>query len=477
MLWACLRLADLSLQLRLRGTERFCPVVVSTGGNRPQILSCNPQARSHGIHPGMTVSAAIALAPELIEAVRDPAAEDRALRNIAAWAGQFTSVVCLAPPDCVLLEIAGSLRLFGGLRLLLLQIDAGLLELGYSAALATAPTPTAACLLARTGTGARIADPAQLPGALAPVPLAVLDQPEDSVRMLAALGVRTVGECLALPRDGLARRFGQRLLDELDRALGRLPDVRQPYLPPARYASKIALPAPVYETEPLLFTAKRLLLELAGFLRMQQTGVTRLKLRLDHEDRRPSEVMLGFAIPCRDAERMIRLLRERLTSVELPARVEALAIESVETRPLDSRNLSLFPEDRLPEEQRWLIIEHLRARLGADSVHGIASYPDYRPEHAWRACEPGQPVPAASHARRPLWLLETPRPLGMQAEAPVLDGPLALLAGPERIESGWWDGNDTARDYFIAADAEGRCLWVFRERRGSKAWFLHGVFA
>jgi protein ImuB len=491
MLWACLRLPGFSLQLRLRGAKSSGAVIVTSGGNRPRVLSCNPPARSHGIRPGMAASAAVALAPDLVEHVRDSAAEAQALRNIAAWAGQFTSIVCLVPPDAVLLEIAGSLRLFGGLRPLLLSIDAGLVELGYTAALTAAPTPTGACLLARAGTGARITDPVRLPAALAPLPLVLLDQPEETVHTLAVMGVHTIGECLALPREGLARRFGQQLLDELDRALGRLPDAREPYIHPMRYVSKLALPAPVREIEPLLFAAKRLLLELAGFLRMRQTGVTRLELTLQHEDRKPTVVMLGFAVPCRDAERMLRLLRERLTNVELPDRVEVIALESKETRPLDSRNLSLFPEDRLLEEQRWLIIEHLRARLGTDAVHGIVSHPDHRPEQAWRACEPGTDAASSARSTRPVWLLEAPFRLPVVKEEARTDalltlilshigrgepGPLTVLAGPERIESGWWDDGDVARDYFVAVDTQGRKLWVFRDRRSEGEWYLHGLY-
>ncbi len=59
----------------------------------------------------------------------------------------------------------------------------------------------------------------------------------------------------------------------------------------------------------------------------------------------------------------------------------------------------------------------------------------------------------------------------------MLDHPLTLLAGPERIESGWWDGAAEARDYFVAADAEGRRFWIFQEREPTPTWFLHGVFA
>lgn len=478
MLWTCLRLPDFSLQLLSRGADACdTPLIVSSGGNRPEVLSCNPAARSRGIQPGMTVSAAVALAPELIEHPRDEAAEQRALRAIAAWAGQFTSQISLSPPDAVLLEIAGSLRLFGGLRALLLQIGTGLSELGYTASLATAPTPTAARLLARRGGSTSVTEVGDIAAALAPLPLALLDQPEDTVRMLGVMGVYTIGECLTLPRDGLARRFGQSLVDELDRALGRLPDPLAPYAVPARYAGRIALPAPVQETEPLLFAANRLLLELSGTLRTRQAGITRLKLTLQHEARKPTIVTLGFSVPTRDAHRMLRLLRERLHDFALPDRVEAIVVESEETRPLSSRNLSLFPEDRLPEEERWLIIDHLRARLGSDAVYGIASHPDHRPEQAWRACEPGQAQAAYARAARPLWLLKEPQRLAGADDAPTLDGPLTLLAGPERIESGWWDGGDTRRDYFVAADAQGRRFWVFRERHDSRDWFLQGIFA
>jgi len=232
---------------------------------------------------------------------------------------------------------------------------------------------------------------------------------------------------------------------------------------------------------------------------MKQAGITKLKLTLHHEDSKPTIVKLGFAVPSRDPQRILTLLRERLSSLELhgfklPERVEAITLVSEETRPLGSRNLSLFPEDRLPEEQRWLIIEHLRARLGVDAVYSIASHPDHRPELSWRVCEPGSgndlegreaisprrssstaPPPHSSTAP-PLWLLETPRRLQVLDDAPALDGPLTLLAGPERIESGWWDGNDVGRDYFIAENTSGTRCWIFREHN-STSWYLQGLFS
>ena len=123
-----------------------------------------------------------------------------------------------------------------------------------------------------------------------------------------------------------------------------------------------------------------------------------------------------------------------------------------------------------------MIIEHLRARLGTQAVYGISTYPDHRPEQAWRCCEPGTESQHDLQDNRPLWLLDPPHRLRTEDARPALDQPLTLIAGPERIESGWWDDEAALRDYFVAADEEGRRFWIFRERNGERGWFLHGVF-
>jgi protein ImuB len=71
--------------------------------------------------------------------------------------------------------------------------------------------------------------------------------------------------------------------------------------------------------------------------------------------------------------------------------------------------------------------------------------------------------PTALH--RPVWLLPEPLPLAERHALPLLEGrPLQLLAGPERIEAGWWDGEPAVRDYFIASAADGSLVWVWRRR-------------
>ena len=476
MLWTCLHLPDFSLQLALRGGVISRPLVITNGGNRPQVLSCNAQAIRYGIRSGMAVSAALALTSQLIEHPRDARAEDEALLNLALWAGQFTPSLSLQPPDGLLLEVEGCIRLFGSLRKLIAHIREGIEALGYRGTLATAPTPAAAWLFARASIATSILDRHELKHALSPLPLALLGQPHETIEKLAQLGVRRIGECLKLPRDGLSRRFGQGLLDEMDRALGKLPDPRKPFHSPASYRGRLPLPAPVIESETLLFALKRLVLELTGFLSPRRTGITRLKLELHHEDCPSTELMLGFSVPTRDSARILQLLRERLSATTLPARVETIALQAEETTSLDSRNLTLFSDEQNDAEERLLLIEHLRARLGMEKIYSVATFPDHRPEYAFRQMEPGKSANHAPPIKRPLWLLKQPKTIVSDGERPRLDGPLILTAGPEKIESGWWNAR-TRRDYFVARNASGETLWIFRDREASGEWYVHGLFA
>jgi hypothetical protein len=136
-----------------------------------------------------------------------PEPEQEALAAVAAWACQFTPRVSLEPPQALLLEVEGSLRYFGGRWKFLARLRAGLTGLGFEARIAEAPAARAALWRARGGGGR-----------LDALPVAVLGLDAPQMELLAGLGIGTLGGLLRLPRDGIARRFGVKLLDELDRA-------------------------------------------------------------------------------------------------------------------------------------------------------------------------------------------------------------------------------------------------------------------
>ena len=396
-----------------------------------------------------------------------PEPEREALAAVAAWACQFTPRVSLEPPQALLLEVEGSLRYFGGRWKFLARLRAGLSRLGFETRLAEAPSPRAALWLAR-GDGGRLEAQS----------VAVIGLAPEEFTLLAGLGVKTLGGLLRLPRDGLARRFDAGLLDQLDQAFGRALEPREFFVPPARFTARLELPAPVWQAEQALFAARRLLLQMEGFLAARHAGVRSFSLALLHDEGKPAtEVKVGLAGPGRGADHFAHLLRERLGALVLRSPIEAISIEAGDIEHLPERSKNLF-DDRSGGEEGWLrLIERLQARLGSGAVHGLSTHEDHRPERAWIAVSPGKEIPAKEKIQnqpRPLWLLEPPRRLA--------EGEFALLAGPERIEAGWWDGAEARRDYFIART--GRSLaWIYRERGRTQAegrpegWFLHGIFA
>jgi len=410
------------------------------------------------------------------------------LEQLAIRTQRFTPRVSLVPPDGLLLELAGSLHLFGGLAGLRRELAGECQPLQVRPVLAFAPTPLAALTAARAGQPLMILDPAQLTGQLAPLPLSALRWPEETRARLARAGVRTIGAVLRLPRAGFARRFGVAQLASLDALTGRTRDVRADFHAPVRFRRRHELDYELSDHGRLLAALAPMFEELGTFLIAHQRGVVELECRFIHRNAPPTHCALSLAAPCAHGQQLGALFGERLNSVPLPEPVRALELRADELLPQRSSCRALWqPGERGGEarEQSEGLIDRLHARLGPEAVHGLAQRPEHRPENAWVATRPpaffGDPDRAVdgmdeTPAARPLWLLPAPQLLAAPKGLPCRHGPLRLLSEPERIETGWWDGGEVARDYYTAIDRHGVRLWVFREREQPHGWFLHGVF-
>ncbi len=490
MQWIAIHLPQLPLEIFGLPTPEPC--AIAQGGC---VLACDPRAAARGVRPGLTIPAACALVPSLAVRERDPAGETEALIGLASWAAQFTPSVALEFPAALVLEVEGSLALFGGIGPILARLRKGLAEMGFSARIAGGPTAKSATWLARVGRET-VLNPDTLRAAVADLPARMVTDEAETLAALATIGATTIGDILRLPREGVARRFDRRLLGEIDRALGRLPDPRTFFTPPPRFHARLELPAEVTQAEMLLFAARRLLVQLAGFLAARASGVQRFVLRLFHRERCTTEIAIGLVAANRDAEHFVRLLHERLGAANLREPVRAIALVAEDIVPLAGEPLALFDDPAQAHGDWAKLVERLRARLGPAAVHGVTITAEHRPERASRSVEPviakrRRRSPAASvdpvgsdgnAGIRPFWLLPDPQPLEERDAVPYHGGPLVLLAGPERIESGWWDGGEIARDYFIAQTGDQALVWVFRERpipgdRVGGGWYLHGLFA
>ena len=444
----------------------------------------------------MRLAAAWALLPGLAVQEREPPREALALGRLACWAGGFTSEVCLVQAHTLLLEVAGSLRLFGGADSLFMRVVQGCREQGFAPQAALAPTPLAAQWLAIAGDSQPCLDLADLPCRLGTLPLARLNLSAQNQTRLTGFGARSLGDVLRLPRAGLARRLGVAFSADLARALGELHDPRLRFIFPERFVERLELPARVENAIALGFAGRRLVAALCGWLAARSSGVSECTFEFEHErgarQRPPTLLTLGFTGATRNVERIVRVLVERLQRLELPAAVEVLTLRSDAPESLPGSDGSLFGEraegagSMAANASVAVLVERLQARLGSDRVHGLASVAEHRPENASQAVPPqfpaGRKFPPVARVPgpRPLWLLARPQALSEVAGCPQRSGPLQLLAGPERIESGWWDSaeadalGDVRRDYFVAISKRAEWLWIYRCEAG---WFLHGMFA
>lgn len=524
--WLCLALPRLALDLIDRAqasgpaSDAAPRVVIDGPEQRAEVHLADAEAAACGVRPGQRLAAAQALAPALAIHRRDRLAERQMLEHLAGWAYRYTSRVCLEGHDSLLLELGGSARLFGGDDALRGLIEADLAQLGFLGLLGYGATPAAARLRAEVARR----DPARS-GLLYPLaPIALGDSALDSrtVATLAATGVRTLGELAKLPRAGVARRFGQPVLDYLGRLRGELPEALELYRPPDSYHAWLELPAPCASSESLAFPLRRMLGDLAAVLLARDGGVQHFLLRFALESARRSDelrpgigdicqLQVGLIEPSRDAAHLYGLTRTRLERMRFPRPVLGIHLEVARLPTLAPKHQDLFGDEGQSSALAPLV-ERLTARLGEAALLRPQWIADHRPEYAsrWRPdasgaplIRPGDGLPPA--APRPSFLLPEPLPIDIDA--------LMLISGAERIESGWWDDDDVRRDYYLAevTDAARLCAqgparqalaatvsggarldlgardtfqpspgaraWVYQDLRQPECWYLHGWFA
>ena len=372
------------------------------------------------------------------------------------------------------------------------------------------------------------------------MPLTALSAGRDHGPALHGMGLHTLADLRGLPRAGLARRFGPALLDEIDRARGHVPEAHVWLTLPPRFASRIELLCRADTSAQVLAGAQLLLARLLAWADASRARVAGFSLLMHHEPRRrrdagmPTHSTLDIALaePMADAKHLHSLLAEHLGRLPLAAPALELSLHCAHLVAGTAPNGELFASRSSEREGLSRLVERLQARLGAAQVQSLAPVADHRPECGtrWQPADPARlgaaaAAPAGVHAAtpaatsatkpaatsatkpaakpaatpattaaplqtlahtalaaQPLWLLPQPQALLRRAQGPLLDGQaLQLLAGPERLESGWWDAQGPAlRDYFIAQAASGALVWVYRQRvptgAAGPAWYLHGLF-
>jgi len=469
MLWACILLPQLALDSVLRRLpDPLRPLALVAGPAHLRSLhAVNASASAAGLAAGMRLSAAHALLADVDTVEYDAQAEERWHRFLAAWAYRHSSLVSAQWPGCVVLEARSSFQLLGPWPRFEARLREELTALGFTHRIALASTPRAARVLAELRDGMAVTSASAMHDMLAKVPVRRAALPDGTGERLHRMGVRDLRALRALPRDSLRRRFGVELLAHVDRLYGEADDPLDCYAPPDHFDSRVELGYEVEHHPPLLFPLRRLINDLCTYLSIRDGGVQRFVLRLEHEDRH-TDVEVGLLAAEREPAMLFELTRNRLERVSIPKPVVAMRLLARELPPFVPVARDLF-DARAQQGLPWpQLRERLRARLGDEAVYRIAPAGDPRPERAWRR-DDGRPVTEPALPPRPAWLLPHPAPLRGHG--------LRIVSGPERLESGWWDGEDARRDYYVLETSQGQRAWAFAPPGEQGGWMLHGWFA
>jgi protein ImuB len=393
------------------------------------------------------------------------------------------------------MEVESSTRLFGGRRALRDRVVQESQDLG-ACGWAWAPTSLAALVLARAGkeNGVR----GELHDLLDPLPMDSLPAVGPHLVTLRQLGCRTLGDIRRLPRGGISRRFDKAVLNSMDQAYGLRPEAHEWIELPEVFAARLELMSRVELAPALLFGARRLLLQMCGWLAARHAGTTAFVLRWTHDAMRAQsagaggEIVIRTARPMRDLEHLCRLLAEHLAKLELLAPAGDIEVQALEVQQLEEHSASLLPEKVQADESLALVLERIAARLGPHKVLRPVVMEDHRLEwmQAWQPASSPAPrkVSQTSGLPQPTFVLPQPLKLALRGNRPMYQGPLQLLSGPHRVEGGWWHrrgkGQDehsltVVRDYWVALSEHCGVLWIYQERLAQEqgAWYLQGAFA
>jgi protein ImuB len=325
---------------------------VTASGGRRLLAALNPAAIKAGLAPGMPLPDALSFVPGLMTVPADPAADTAALTRLAEWCSRYSPWT--APDfqaggdsDGVKIEITGSAHLWGGEAALVADLSRRLSRQNIAHRLAVASTLGIAWALARHAADAgapALPAPEDERAALAPLPVEALRLDLDTVQGLRRVGLRHVGELYPMPRDALARRFGDAVARRLDQAFGDLPEPLSPLGETPSRRVRLSFAEPIADPADLARAIERLVEDLAARLAREGMGARRLALGFHRIDSRVEHIRLGTARPSRDPRHLAKLFAAKLDTVDPGLGVEDMI-------------LAVFAADPLPPEQ---LVSHFR---------------------------------------------------------------------------------------------------------------------
>ncbi|MFH4803420.1 DNA polymerase Y family protein [Vibrio diabolicus] len=464
-LWIYLHFPRLQLDA-LFGDNQDQPVVI-VESQRCQIVQYNEIAEQQGIKPGMGLGSAASLCRDLQVHPYHPHTELSKLQEIAQWLYLITSDIVLMPNQGILLRTTPMLTLYEGLDNYWNKVSNHLTKLQLSFQFGCGFSPLSAKLMALAGANVLSDDKSLIEQMLFPLPLPLTDLSSSMVEKLHRVGVTSLKGLLELPLQDIARRFDIDLVNYVGRLTGQFKHPVDFYHPTESFQVYLEL---LFEIENVQWIEKplaKLLRQLETFLKLRDKVAFELCLTLHQREKQEQHLQLTSAQGDYLCQRWQQLASLSLESLSLNGPVTGLTLKVIRQGEPLSASRDLFAGQK-GNMNALELLSLLQAKLGKSAVLKPNIACDPRPEKASQyrpADAPDEKEHAIPSILRPA--MQLPTPIALQEQ-------VSLVHGPERIVSGWWDGDEIMRDYYIAHTKQGRWLWIFRDQH--KHWFLHGYF-
>lgn len=457
-----------SLQLDSLYAEKTDSAIIIVSPKNNSIIQLNDQALQQGIKLGMGLGTASSLCCNLQVYPYQVTTEKEKLREIAQWLYLVTSDIVFFEPNGILLRISNMLTLCNGLDSYWGSLKDHLDQLKLHYYYATGYSPLAARTLAKVGLNRVTDNKKWLLNKLKEQPLSATDLPMKTAEKLSRVGINSLGQLLIIPMAEIAKRFDIELINYVGRLLAQFKHPVDFYHPPMKFKHRLELLYDIENSQWLIKPLKLLLIKLEQFLILRDQITHEIIISLHQRDTPDTELAVSSAQGDYSQKQWLRLAQLTLESITLNGPVHSITLFVNNAVAKQALSSNLFTGDK-GNTTALELVSTLQAKLGKQAIKGLSLTEDARPELTSQYCHPLSTPPShpvSQQKLRPSFLLPTPQRL--------LDK-VSVIQGPERISTGWWDGNPIVRDYFIARCTQGRWLWIFRNH--NKEWFLHGAFS
>jgi protein ImuB len=470
------------------------PFVLRTPSHgRMVITSTNAVAESKGISKGMVLAdaRAIILSLQVLDDKED--LPEKLLNRLAIWCIRFTPIAAVDLPDGLLLEVTGCTHLWGSEHDYLVSIARKLILRGYDVSAALASTPSVAWAVARFGSGQRVIERGKELDALLTLPPEALQLERETNERLHKLGLHKISQFIFMPRSSLRRRFGEHILQRIDLALGKIPELLQPVIPPEPFQERLPCIEPVATRPGIEMALQELLEKLCLRLQQEQKGIRTAVFRGYRVDGKVEQIDIGTSRPSHAVNHLFRLFALKVQNIEPALGIELFTLEATTVDDHVPQQERMWEEVNQLEDVRLAeLIDNLSGKIGSASIKRYLPAEHYWPERSIQPALSLEQKPETSWRPdliRPITLLGVPEKIDVTA--PIPDYPPMLFRhkgklhkiikadGPERIEQEWWLQQGQHRDYYRLEDEEGNRFWVFRLGHYDEKtfqWFIHGYF-